>query len=128
MNITQDQLQTIRTLLDERERELQQEVRELKASLAERPSAIAPHAEDEVENAEERFRTGMEHADLLRDQEELRAIEQARERIADGSYGTCIDCGRDIPFERLNVQPTAKRCIADQEAFEKKHLTTPRYA
>ena len=63
---------------------------------------------------------------MQRDQEELREIEQARERMAGGSYGQCVDCGRDIPFERLKAQPSTKRCVACQTAYEKKHQTTPR--
>jgi RNA polymerase-binding transcription factor DksA len=120
------QLDTIRTLLDERERTLREEVRAMKEAAAERPSALGRQAEDMGDDAEERFRTGMEHVDLQRDQEELRDIAQARERIADGSYGSCVDCGRDIPFERLKAQPSTKRCVTCQAAFEKKHQTTPR--
>jgi len=124
--LNESQLDVIRRLLDERERTLREEVRAVKEAAAERPSAIARQAEDQVGDAEERLRTGMEHVDLQRDQEELRDIEQARDRMTDGSYGICKDCGRDIPFERLKAQPSAKRCIACQTVFEKKHQTTPR--
>ena len=119
-------LDTIRKLLDERERTLREEVRAVKEAAAERPSAQGRHVEDAVEDAEERLRTGMEHVDVLRDQEELHEIEQARERMVDGSYGQCMDCGRDIPFERLKAQPSTKRCVTCQSAYEKKHQTTPR--
>jgi DnaK suppressor protein len=121
-------LDTIRKLLDEREHTLREEVRAVKEAAAERPGAIGRHVEDAAEDAEERFRTGMEHVDLQRDQEELREIEQARDRMADGSYGTCVDCGREIPFERLKAQPSTRRCVACQSAYEKKHQTTPRLA
>lgn len=120
------QVNTIRELLDERERTLREEVRAVKEAAAERPSAQGGHVEDMVEDAQERFRTGMEHVDLQRDQEELRDIEQARDRLSGGSYGVCTDCGRDIPFERLKAQPSTKRCIACQSAYEKKYQTTPR--
>ena len=32
-------------------------------------------------------------------------------RIAQGTYGTCANCGADIPRERLEAQPVATRCI-----------------
>lgn len=54
---------------------------------------------------------------------ELRDIETVEARIRDGDYGTCIDCGRDIPFERLLAQPTAVRCVPCQENYEKTHAT-----
>ncbi len=45
-------------------------------------------------------------------------IEGALQRIEDGSFGTCVDCGREIELERLRAVPWAVRCIADQEAIE----------
>ena len=83
--------------------------------------------EDIAEEGEQRYRLGMEHVELIRDQEELADIADARTRMTDGSYGECIDCGQPISVERLLAQPTAKRCIVDQEAWEKKHGTTLRY-
>jgi RNA polymerase-binding transcription factor DksA len=66
-------------------------------------------------------RAGIEHAELQRDLQELREIDAARERIADGRYGECVDCGQPIALERLKAQPTAQRCIACQAAYEKTH-------
>ncbi|HEX9278333.1 MAG TPA: TraR/DksA C4-type zinc finger protein [Casimicrobiaceae bacterium] len=57
-------------------------------------------------------------ATVTRDVAELAEVEAALARIADGSYGTCSDCGRPIGWPRLNVQPTAERCIACQEKRE----------
>jgi len=54
---------------------------------------------------------------------ELRSIEQAEQRMRDGTYGECIDCGGEIGFERLLAQPTAVRCVLDQEMYEKTHMT-----
>lgn len=49
----------------------------------------------------------------------IRDIEAARGRIADGSFGTCIDCGNAIGFERLQAYPTAKRCLVCQQQRER---------
>jgi RNA polymerase-binding transcription factor DksA len=121
------QLRTIEQRLTERETELRARVRAAKEASAERPSAQGPQVEDMGEGGEERFRTGIEHVELIRDQEELADIADARTRMAEGRYGECIDCGNPISFERLSAQPTAKRCTADQAAWEKKHGTTLRY-
>jgi DnaK suppressor protein len=56
-----------------------------------------------------------------RDLEELRDIEAALQRIADGSYGDCEQCGTEIGYPRLEVQPIATRCIQCQAQFEKTH-------
>jgi RNA polymerase-binding transcription factor DksA len=126
-NLTEAQLDSIQQRLAGREAELQARVRAAKEAAAERPSAQGPQVEDLAEEGEQRFRTGIEHVELIRDQEELAGIAKARERIATGRYGECVDCGNPISFERLAAQPTATRCIGDQEAWEKKHGSTLRY-
>ncbi|MBE0619205.1 MAG: TraR/DksA family transcriptional regulator [Burkholderiales bacterium] len=52
---------------------------------------------------------------------EIRDIDAARARIADGSVGNCVDCGGDIGFERMLAYPTAKRCFVCQQQYEKTH-------
>jgi DnaK suppressor protein len=39
-------------------------------------------------------------------------------RLDDGSYGRCVDCGREIPPARLEVRPEAARCVEDQAKAE----------
>lgn len=51
----------------------------------------------------------------------LRDIESAFQRIKNGEYGVCIDCGDDVPFNRLQAYPTAKRCIVCQEKREREY-------
>src|SRR5438128_7364267 len=82
--LSDDQLDTIRRLLDARENELAGEVREANEQAEE--SASGPLVGDSVDQGDERFQEGMAHAEKQRDQEELMAIDAARARIADGSY------------------------------------------
>ena len=49
----------------------------------------------------------------------MRDIEAALQRIKNGEYGVCTDCGDDVGFPRLQAYPTAKRCIVCQEQREK---------
>ena len=51
----------------------------------------------------------------------LGAIEAALQRIADGSYGLCVDCGITIPAARLQAAPEALRCITCQSDTETHH-------
>ena len=51
--------------------------------------------------------------------QEIRDIEAARVRIEEGRFGSCIECGGDIGFERLLAYPTAKRCLGCQRQHEK---------
>ena len=41
----------------------------------------------------------------------IEAIDDALDRIKDGGYGRCMDCGTDIPQTRLEVLPFALRCV-----------------
>ncbi len=43
---------------------------------------------------------------------ELRKIEAALERIEDGEYGWCAECGEAIAVKRLEIDLTAARCTA----------------
>jgi DnaK suppressor protein len=51
-------------------------------------------------------------------QEHLAEIEAAQQRIADGTYGLCTVCGRQVPLARLEARPTATTCV--------EHTSTPR--
>ena len=46
----------------------------------------------------------------LHDASELREVEAALLRIAQGTYGTCTKCGRAINEARLNVIPETPFC------------------
>ncbi len=50
----------------------------------------------------------------------LAHIEQALERIDNGTYGICPDCQKPIPRERLLAVPTATRCVPCKEKAEKR--------
>jgi RNA polymerase-binding transcription factor DksA len=43
---------------------------------------------------------------------ERAAFARAMARLADGTYGRCLQCGRPIPPERLEALPAAETCVA----------------
>ncbi len=53
----------------------------------------------------------MAQAQEGRRQDQLRRIDAALQRLADGEYGACVECGEDIPAKRLGVDPTVVRCV-----------------
>lgn len=57
-------------------------------------------------------------AEATRDLEELRQIDLALQRLGQGLYGVCADCGDPIAPARLEVQPAAIRCSACQRRAE----------
>jgi DnaK suppressor protein len=42
-------------------------------------------------------------------------IDAALDRIAAGTYGTCVRCGAAIPLERLEFRPYAVSCVSCQQ-------------
>jgi DnaK suppressor protein len=59
----------------------------------------------------------------IRDRERrlIRKIQAALQRIDDGSYGICEECGEEISIPRLHARPVTRLCInckARQEADE----------
>ena len=57
---------------------------------------------------------------VSRDLAELANVEQALARMADATYGECVDCASPIPYPRLAAYPAARRCVACQEFEEKR--------
>lgn len=54
-----------------------------------------------------------------RDLMKLRLINMALERIENGEYGLCEDCGEEIEMKRLRNQPWTDVCIVHAEEREK---------
>ena len=44
---------------------------------------------------------------------------QGLQKMSDGTYGKCEDCGCDIPVSRLIARPTAEFCVVCKEQAEK---------
>jgi DnaK suppressor protein len=49
----------------------------------------------------------------------LERIETALERIEDGTYGECEECGAKIPKTRLNAIPYATMCVKCASQYER---------
>lgn len=64
----------------------------------------APHADKDLQEAQT---AAIERV--------LEEIEAARERLADGSYGTCKSCRSSIPVERLEILPYVRFCVGCQQ-------------
>lgn len=54
----------------------------------------------------------------------LRKLETALERIENGTFGECQECGDDISVDRLRARPTACLCIHCKEEEERAENNT----
>lgn len=101
------------------EAELTQRLQQLQAQLAAHrhglssadsaAERLAQDADDAPQRAPELAVTA---ALTAHEQRELRAVNEALDRLARHDYGRCADCGDDIAFDRLKAEPWAARCLA----------------
>jgi RNA polymerase-binding protein DksA len=121
MSIDRDRFRT--TLLEERER--------VEKAIANLRDDHAGSLDDEVEElsytsdnhlAETATATLGREIDYTlgeNSEEVLSQIDAALKRIDDGTYGTCVRCGREIAPERLEAYPWASLCIECKREAER---------
>lgn len=122
--VNSKQLETLRTkLLAERDRILGElgymETRFLRSTPRESSGDLSGyvfHLADVGTDADER-----EKAVQLTSAEGrlLTAVNAALDRIEGGSFGTCLSCGGEIAFKRLQAMPAATLCLNCQEKEER---------
>ena len=118
--LTKDQLNHFAEILAERKQRLGEEIRRVLARTShERYADILAGGDDAGDSSVADLLSDVAFAEVARDAAEVRDINAAQARIAAGTYGICIDCGRPIGEKRLEAYPTAKRCIEDQRRREK---------
>jgi len=120
MALTTQQTKQLNSLIAERRNALVSELRDdARKTRAERYDEVAGEVPDTGDESVAALIADLDQAEWGRDIDELRSLDAARERMASGDYGVCVDCGRDIGFERLRATPSAIRCIDCQTRHEK---------
>ncbi len=120
--LSQAQIEHLTQLMDER---WTRELAELR-SLDTRDGELRQQAllgEREADTADEALLNSLaatNDALIQQNVQDVRDIAAARRRLAAGTYGECTDCGADIGYQRLQVYPTAKRCIDCQRKHEQR--------
>ncbi|OGV37247.1 MAG: hypothetical protein A2X48_12565 [Lentisphaerae bacterium GWF2_49_21] len=59
--------------------------------------------------------------------EVLEMIDEAIERLISGEFGKCLDCGCQIPGERLDAKPYARFCVKCKTAREENNGLRPEF-
>jgi RNA polymerase-binding protein DksA len=113
MSIDTDRFRTV--LLEERER-VQKAIANLRddhpGSLDEEVEEIAATSDNHpAETASATLDREIDYTLEENSGQVLAALDAALKRIEEGSYGTCTNCGREIPVERLEAYPWASLCI-----------------
>lgn len=124
MALDQRQAAEFGARLRERANQLRNEIRAtLERSNDETHVRIAEMARDAGDDSFSDLIVDLNLSDIDRDAQELRRIDEALLRLKEGSFGDCVDCGREILLARLEAEPTAARCVSCQERYEKTHAS-----
>ena len=109
--LTPAQLDELKTLLLKRREELQLEMQQNRENLTPPTSDEGAMVQRNVAREVDQTLTDLDANDIAR-------IERALKAMADGSYGQCTECGCDIPFERLKIEPQTEHCVACKGRWE----------
>lgn len=73
---------------------------------------------DEAERATRETENSLELRTRDRYRKLIKKIDQALQRVEDGSYGYCEETGEEIGIARLEARPIATLCLDAQERWE----------
>ena len=111
-------------MLSETQREHFKQVLETRISELDHALAVAEHearaGEDKHADLADQAASEYERQALVHKAATVRQmvknLTQALERIRQGTFGECIECGSDIELKRLEAIPWARYCVKCQEA------------
>lgn len=88
-------------------------------ALEEAPGPIGAGDGDEFDEAQEivRREIGFATRELL--VERVHRLQMALDRLRDGDYGTCVECGEPIAPARLRALPEVQTCVRCQDRIER---------
>ena len=104
--------------LDERLREIAVRREELHRNGDGMRDELADYDQHPADQGTETFEQELDETTLLILEDEERQVKQAQRALADGTYGICVDCGKEIPAARLQAMPESIRCVEDQRLYE----------
>lgn len=113
------QLKKFRSLLEEKRDEI---VKKAKQTLDEDMTLDSNDLPDEMDLASSEYLQSFTFRLRGREKSFLEKITKAIQKIDDGTFGKCEECGEDISVKRLEARPETTLCIRckeDQERMEK---------
>jgi DnaK suppressor protein len=108
-------LEHFKRRLIQKEQELLADIQRLQTEAREPRENEVRDEMDEVTSSEARDTAFLESSLEF---ETLQQVRDALQRIADGTFGKCIDCGREIQPARLEAVPWTPYCLEDQQKHD----------
>ncbi len=122
-HLSDEQLTSLKQRLESERQQLRNDIRdELLRTDEEQYAELAGQVHDSAEESVADLLSDLNTAMLGQSIKALREVEAAQERMKEGWYGRCEECQEEIPYERLDAYPAARRCMLHQEQYEKSHF------
>jgi len=114
-----DHVEFFRTLLQSRLDELMGEARSTMTNLSEGEESYADPTDRAAAESDLNFLL------RIRDRERklIQKIQEALQRIEDGTFGICENCGEEIGEKRLEARPVTTQCIDCKSEAEQRERT-----
>jgi DnaK suppressor protein len=110
-----NQSETFRKILMDHKQALLEKVKtNVSSSKEDVPTEVRDSADVASDYYERELAWGLSETERMR----LQEVEDALERIEDGSYGKCDRCGGQISAQRLEALPFARLCVECQSKEE----------
>lgn len=124
-HLTDAQLSELKALLEQRKAAIEQrldQVQDGKSRAEHAREVLLQDGDDAPQRSSDRevdlAMSDMGAVDLAR-------VNAALERMGNGSYGECEECGCDIPYARLKLEPQTQHCVDCKSKWEKDTASVP---
>jgi DnaK suppressor protein len=122
-NMEKKKLESFKKKLEERQQALRKAV-----SRTEEDGRVADQdsAQDIADRAASSYTKEFLFSQSNNERQLLQMVETALQRIREGVFGECVNCGNEINSKRLEAVPWTRYCIACQEKLEQGQLEEAR--
>ena len=110
--------QQVAARLDTRQQEIELRREQLHRNGDGLTDELADYDQHPADQGTETFEQELDETTLMILEEEELRVREARAALDKGRYGSCVDCGEEIPKERLEAIPESVRCVQDQRLYE----------
>jgi len=110
--------QQVAARLDTRQQEIERRREQLHRNGDGLTDELADYDQHPADQGTETFEQELDETTLMILEEEELRVREARAELDKGRYGICVDCGEEIPTERLDAIPESVRCVKDQRLYE----------
>lgn len=113
-SVDRERYRVLKGMLEDRRHEIHEKLRSIRETL---PAEVGD-VKDAEEQSVDDFVQEVDFALMQMKSQTLSQIDEAIQRLEDGTYGVCGDCGKEIAEARLKALPFAGLCRSCQEQKE----------